>query len=148
MIRKRELAIAWAAGLIDGEGHIGIGSQQPRYRGRKDGQLSPIAYHVRLSVEMTDEKTVRRLAELFGNKVTTRRRRSKDGRSFYKRQWGWKVSGRTCEPVLRELLPHLVTKQAEASVALEWFDIPRYKWRAGNERRELRDRLIAVRGMA
>lgn len=144
-----ELDLAWAAGLIDGEGHIGVGRWQPKYvgvRGKRAGKLPPCTHMVRVSVEMTHEPTVRRLSEIFGGTVTTRQRQSRSGVGLYGRTWSWRVASRPVEPVLRALLPFLVTKRAEAEIALEIFDIPRYAHGKQALREDITQRLQALSG--
>ena len=92
---ERTLLLAWAAGFIDGEGHIGIVR-----RGN--------SHTVRLAATNTRRASIDRLVFLFGG-----------GAYEYRGHFKWVKEGRSCVTVLEELLPFFTLKGSEAHVALE-----------------------------
>ena len=98
---QRETDVAWASGLLDGEGCI---------QASQDGV--PI-----VTVEMTDERAIRRLHRIFGGTIRNYHRVAKN-----RVIWRWRVPSKLVAQVLQECLPHLTTKQPEAKVLLHWID--------------------------
>lgn len=98
-----DLELGWAAGIVDGEGHIRIGQDS---RGR---------WMLQLSVGNTDKMMVEILKGLFGGAVNGPYL-PKKGRACYQ----WSVSTKRAGEVLEKLLPVLVTKRAQASVAIQF----------------------------
>lgn len=109
MDRKEELA--WAAGLIDGEGCIGID-----YKRRPSDSRHP-SYRLRLRLNMTHKSTVIRLKRILrAGKVRFR----KAGKSRWKDQYVWSVSGKIARRILIQLLPYLCTKLRDAKIGIKF----------------------------
>jgi hypothetical protein len=102
------LAVAWAAGIIDGEGCV----EAKRTGGGKTGRKSN--RYLGLRVVNTDPKMLLALQVLFGGKVCSRRGSPVSKLPLY----FWEVSGQTAGRCLKEVLPYLVSKRAEALVGL------------------------------
>jgi hypothetical protein len=102
-------ALAWAAGLFDGEGSVSIYCY-PLLPGKQ-----PHCRNIQLQLSNTHEATVRRFAALAGvGNVSVYSRR------FRKRpQWRWDTAAANAEHVLCLLLPWLVTKREQAEIALK-----------------------------
>lgn len=102
-------ALAYAAGLIDGEGCIyGL----CKMRGSK---LNTI---VRVSVLMCSKSTVEWLRDNFGGSFYTLPTRANRPDRFL-----WQVACSHVVPVLRAILPYLIEKRAQAEVALRLADL-------------------------
>jgi hypothetical protein len=102
----RDVDLAWAAGLIDGEGCIQIAK-----RSTKNGH----GYVLSFMVNMTHEATILRLRDLFGFGSIT------PLKTTHKRpQWRWVLGCAQAEILLRMVRPYLVTKAREADIALEY----------------------------
>ena len=93
--------IAWAAGIVDGEGCIHLC--------KREG-----AYYVRLDVANTDIAMLHKLKELFGGAVNGKA----SGRDNRRPVWSWQVSHKTADTALRSMLPWFVTKRSQAEAAL------------------------------
>jgi hypothetical protein len=106
MNSDRSLQIAYAAGFFDGEGHIRI--QRHSVRG---------SYMLSVSVVQATPDPLDLFITLFGG-VTKRRLVPYKG--SLKCQYQWQTSSKSAELVLRELLPFLRCKKAEAELALEF----------------------------
>lgn len=109
--------LAWAAGLIDGEGNISI--QKCSYRNAA-GVKTP-CYCLILRVKMTHRATIERLHSLFrrGTVSHCRRRSARHRDSF-----NWQVGGADAHVVLAAILPFLFTKRGEANLAMEFRRLP------------------------
>jgi hypothetical protein len=102
--------IAWAAGFVDGEGCVSIAKS-----GRR-GQPLPY-YRAELIVANTVREPLDRLALLFGGRVVVARRAIGNRKLTYQ----WKTTGTAhTTSVLRELLPWLTVKRAQAALVLEF----------------------------
>ena len=109
MNKKEQLA--WAAGIIDGEGSIGIDFK------RKPKEYKHPSYRLRLRVNMTHKKTVVLLKDILG--VGTVRPRTMKNKKW-KRQYVWSVSGNIARRVLITLLPFLCTKRKDALLGIKF----------------------------
>lgn len=98
--------LAWAAGIIDGEGCV-------RLERRVQG-VNP-TFILTVIVANTDPRIVTRLAEIFGL-GTIHGRKYSNPRN--RPSFAWKVSSRQAEHVLRLVAPYLVSKREQAEVGL------------------------------
>jgi hypothetical protein len=105
---KRAFELAWAAGLIDGEGCIGI-FEDSNY----------LKAYLRLSLNMTHQETVKRFHKLFG--AGTVRLATKQN-SNWRQQLSYKASGKDALFVIKELLPYLFTKRESALLAVSFME--------------------------
>ena len=92
--------IAWAAGIIDGEGCIWT-----RW---------PKRTNVCVEVKMIHKPTIERLSQLFGGRVSEAHKRRRGRRT----QWRWWADTRVAQKVLDATLPFLVTKRMQARCAI------------------------------
>lgn len=95
----------YAAGLIDGEGYIGI-------------QEAGGSFQVRLKVAMTDKgrPALEALSALFGGRV----RRDRDATESNRSTLVWLVTGKAAVKVVSQLRPMLLVKAEAADIALEF----------------------------
>lgn len=111
--------LAWAAGIIDGEGSIGAYTQ-----GNSTNILS-------VTVGSTDFRMVQKLYDMFGGHLREANPCA-SGRTF----WHWKATAKCATSMLQLVLPYLVTKREQAEVALV------FSGTTGRpERQELADKL-------
>lgn len=98
--------IEYAAGLIDGEGWIGITS-----RSRGD------TYEINLKVSMSDKgkPALDALADLFGGRVTA----DADATDIRRSTFQWQLTGKAAAVALRALEVHLIIKARPCQIALE-----------------------------
>lgn len=95
--------VAYAAGLLDGEGTVGIyRSKRPTY----------FIYAVRTSVANTYRPVLEWLASKWGGSI--HRTNRGEGRPC----WSWALSSRSAVDFLREVLPYLRIKDRQARLAL------------------------------
>ena len=103
---RRETDLAWAAGIIDGEGCIGL-----HLVTTNTGKC----YVLRITVVNTDIRMLEELKRIFGIGSIAARGR---GKPHWKDQWYWLVCSKKAEEVLREVEPYLVSKRDQAEIAL------------------------------
>jgi hypothetical protein len=106
---KQETDLAWAAGVLDSDGHIGVHWQKPNPKRRE------INGRWRLSVQVTGTILVipERMKELFGGSVHYRLTTAGKQCAY------WTTSQANAEAVLREVLPYLVGKRDIADKILQ-----------------------------
>ena len=111
--------LAWAAGIIDGEGCILV------RRTKRPGGGSPI-FTLIVSVNMTHRPTVARLAEIFhcggcwANPPRGARRRP---------MYLWTICTKNARAILRRIRPYLVTKAHQADLAEAFSALPVWRGR-------------------
>jgi len=103
--------LGWVAGLIDGEGCLGIVNLQ---------QL-PIRFMLR--VVMTDRRGPDRLKWLLGGTVRCQLKKAPRQPA-----WCWTCRQRTLVPLLKAVVSHLFIKCDEAAAVLQHLDAPLPTW--------------------
>lgn len=97
---RAPVRLAYVAGLVDGEGHIGFGQTAKRYFMRPA-----------IAIGMTDREPVAFCAELFGGRVSESR--TEGGAIVY----GWCATGSRACAVARAILPYLrLVRKREAAL--------------------------------
>lgn len=109
-----QVALAYAAGFIDGEGCIHIAKQQQPRRPRP-------TYRARLTVAQSHREALERLRDILGapSYLGKVRRTVQQNRQAYVLVY----DGRHAGEVLAKVLPHLFIKAIEAQVLLEYFEV-------------------------
>lgn len=106
-----EVDIAYCAGLVDGEGHIGI-KRTKAYKCQ--GRATP-GYHARTGIKMVDEGAIKFFAETMGGWYWPEKASLKNGRPYFVYQ----ATDAKAERILRTLLPYLRVKRASAETVLQ-----------------------------
>jgi hypothetical protein len=108
--------LAWAAGIVDGEGCIYVHK-------RKGTRKNSILYTLVLKVNMTHSDTILRLHSIFCvGHVNTLNKVTVNG----KKQYMWRVTSLNAANVLKLMHPYLVTKQKEAEEAFKFNNLPKF----------------------
>ena len=114
-----ETTRAYLAGLIDGEGYIGI-----EERGRPETRRckSP-SFSLALSISMTDKAGIELIAQSFGERI--RKYEREDGRKPY---YVFSAHGnKRVRPILEAILPYVQVKKPQVELALAYLELPSYK---------------------
>lgn len=107
--------LAYLAGLVDGEGYIGIKrSKAYACQGRRTS-----GYHARIQVRMVAEEAIKLLAETLGGWYYREKSSAKNGRPLF----CYQASDAKAENALRALRPFLRVKAASADAVLELRDM-------------------------
>lgn len=121
---SRMIARAYLAGIIDGEGCIGIEHLRANNKSRKKDY-----YLCRLTVINTDEELMKKLIFYFKGSYSMRKKI--EGR---KPCFAWRVFGDNQKMALQELYPYLYIKKPQAKLVLEYIDtIGKTGWHVTNE---------------
>lgn len=107
-----ETELAYAAGVIDGEAHVGIKRDRPDVRRKSTG------YTPEVKVEMVDEELVRWLHARFGGRLRGPRRTRQHRRPVYV----WATLGQNSVDVLRAVAPYLVVKRRHAGLIVDFWE--------------------------
>lgn len=123
--------LAWAAGIIDGEGCIGIVKDDRKALNQKNGwNLSPM-YKLRISVGMSHKETVEKLHALFRDgRVNGQKCYKHPG---HKQVYYWVVNADQAWRVIRAVKPYLITKKEQAKVAEKFYNRQRLSGGARNK---------------
>ncbi len=105
----------WAAGIVDGEGTIGIYPQKGYYV-KKDGSKSTYDYkRCVVALQNTSEEMILKLMEIIGGGYY-----ETFPKNATKRTWRWYLNIQDMPRVLPKLLPYLVVKQDATIKVLEY----------------------------
>jgi hypothetical protein len=105
----KQTDIAYLAGLIDGEGYIGI----KRITSKANGRVNP-GYQERIQVRMIDEQAIKFLAETIGGTYYSEKPHAHKGRPLY----CFSASDKVAVRIIRTVLPYLRVKRAVAERVL------------------------------
>jgi hypothetical protein len=100
---KRDLQFAYAAGIVDGEGCLGVLHARERNQ-----------YQARVQVVMTNEKPLRILVGLFGGSLSA----TKPAPNARKMPYHYTASGKNLKSLLTALTPFFIEKRAQADILL------------------------------
>lgn len=92
MVCMTELDIAWAAGLLEGEGSFTARTNSPV---------------LRVSCVMTDLDILERLQSIFGGLIHKNSRDTKHYKDHWKDSWSWSASGDTAKTIMTSVLPYM-----------------------------------------
>ena len=110
-----ELELAYLAGIVDGEGYIGIKrSKAYRCQGR-----ATAGYHARIQIRLVDEPALRVLAEPLGGWYYRERAGGANRRPLF----CYQASNQKARRVLQLLLPYLRVKRRVASFVLSFLTL-------------------------
>lgn len=102
--------LAYLAGLVDGEGYIGIKKDLIKSRG-----LNPVFYE-RLSIASIDKPTIDMLVDFFKCGKIYWHKPSKLSKRGY---WSWEISNKICIFVLKQLYPYIKIKKPEIDIIFQ-----------------------------
>lgn len=123
--------LAYLAGLIDGEGYVGI------KKSRAKNSISPL-YHERIQVRMVHEGAIRLLAETLGGNYYREKPHATNGRVLF----CYQASDAKAATILEHVLPYLIVKRESALNVLRLRaskNDPRARLRGGMTQRRLMD---------
>jgi len=107
--------LAHIAGIVDGEGCVGI--YRHRYRASGEDRMS---HHVRLNIANTCVPLMDYLSVHLGGEVRVY------ARGTHKPVYVWQAYGENAGMVLQAILPYLVVKKQHAEIALEFLGLGHY----------------------
>lgn len=105
--------LAYAAGVIDSDGYIGV--HRNTYAMRVRGDAGQAVYVPRVQVKQVEMGAISLLSDVFGGSVSIGAPSAEKGRPLH----AWSVHSAACGPILNALLPFLRIKHAQAVNALD-----------------------------
>lgn len=105
--------LAYAAGVIDSDGYIGV--HRNSYAMRVRGDAGQPVYQPRVQVKQVDPGAIGLLHAMFGGHQYTGKPTARKGRPLI----AWAVHSAACAPVLEAILPFLRIKREQALNALD-----------------------------
>jgi len=106
---NRHESVIYAAGLIDGEGHLGLARIRAEIKRNESVQYRPT-----IKMKMVDRPPLDFLVTLFGGTVHPHPYDAPN-----RDQWEWRISGwNRVSCALRELQPYLLVKERQARLLL------------------------------
>ncbi len=106
----KQIDIAYIAGLIDGEGYIGI----KRQINRANGSVNH-AYTERIQIRMVDEQAIAFIASLLGGNYYKEKQPHKNRRPLY----CYQASDRIANTLIKTILPFLKVKREVANTVIQ-----------------------------
>ena len=117
-VKITEQEWAYAAGMIDGDGHIGVWRQTPR----EECRWATPRYYVDVDVVNTCYPLMEWLQSHFGGTIRGRKTIS----DRHTKSWHWRLPKSLILEFLQGIRPYLIVKTAQADLALqfleEWVD--------------------------
>ena len=101
--------MSYLAGFFDGEGCI------TTFRNHVKRHPGEFSYCLKMNVSNTNLEVLKIFEAAFGGGIFTKK--PKEG---FKQAYVWQINGVAAKEVLKQLLPHLVVKKAEAELALQF----------------------------
>ncbi len=128
--------LAWAAGFIDGDGHITVQRRNSKVNGKQYK-----GHYLRVGACQASLAPLEELQKLFGGKISEKN--SGLNREGYnrKQQWMWNVSTSEAAEALKQLLPFLIHKRQVALMALQFQETMGTTKRVSEETFALRETL-------
>ena len=112
MYYVKDTDLAYLAGLIDGEGMVAIAKVRPPPH-VKNGNPR---YFVKVEIQMSDREPIEHLARLYDRHIMVKKPSANMKKPAYRVSWQARIGA----DLLKQILPYLVLKQAQALVALDF----------------------------
>jgi len=110
MAKHKKADMAYAAGIIDGEGCIQI------MHSLLNGHVQ--SWKVELDISMCSKKVLDKMVGLFGGQAKLYGIR--DNQHY--RQWRWQLYSGKAVNALRKMYPYLIEKKAQAALAINFYN--------------------------
>lgn len=117
----KETDLAWAAGIIDGEGSIFIMAQKRKDRGRDTN------YILRVSVQSTDPYMTHELKRMWPEGAEFNVQRCKNVK--WSNTLKWQLNGKRAARFLSQILPYMRVKHYQAQLAIEFQGTTKKHWK-------------------
>lgn len=136
----KETVYAYIAGIVDGEGYIGIKKGLPS----SINKMRSPKYEARISIAMTDREAITLIERTFGIYCSTRLRSKRN--ALHKPCYQFDVTNQRVGTILRSVLPYLRIKREQALTVIAFCElrslsrsfrtkaIGTFRWSAGSRK--------------
>jgi len=148
------ISAAYAAGLFDGEGGVAISGTKQTGTGRTNHRLAHVRWTKRIYIGNTHRGVLEMMAETFGGTIVLWKVSA--DRSHHRPFFMWNIYGEAARGFLLAIRPHLIVKQQQVDIWLEFMDTmaprsspgfkPRLPEGTAERRLELYAALLALNG--
>lgn len=104
--------IAYIAGLVDGEGYIGI----KKDRGYKCQERTTPGFHARIQIRMVDEDAIKFISESLGGWYYKEKPNCAQGRPLY----CYQATDKRAEEIIKTIAPYLKIKKNVADAVIQF----------------------------
>jgi hypothetical protein len=115
MKKITQLEWAYLAGILDGEGTISIFTSRNSTKGRKYPCYCP-----RVSISNCDERIMIWLEKTIGGRARPVKRKRETNSRKWRQSYIWELSRKQAVPILKNILPYLIIKRAQAALFLRF----------------------------
>jgi RNase P subunit RPR2 len=119
VIQMTEAQCAYLAGLVDGEGYMGMANKERRSGPHKGNHLAC----VRMVIAITSKALYDIQAEYGFGKIYSHQPTNPK----HKTRYDWTIRSNEMKLVLPQILPFLMVRNRQASLLLDYFQLPRTK---------------------
>lgn len=133
-----DVEIAWAAGVVDGEGCLHITNTAPA----KSARTLTRQYNLHLRIAMCHRPTLDRLQAIFGSGSVHEVTRSN---AQHSQAWVLSLTSWKALDAIQMMRPYLVTKADEADIAISFMQLPRAPRGGRNGSRKTPPEIVAQR---
>lgn len=126
--------LAWAAGFMDGDGHITIQTRKTKHKDK-----TYTGMYLRVGACQAHLTPLEKLQDLFGGSIRPKNSGPNPHGYNRKQQWVWALSTEQAKNALEQMLPYLVHKKEVALLALE------FQKTMSNNKEKLPEDIIAKR---
>ena len=110
----KETTISYLAGLVDGEGYVGIKKDMTSVR---NGHSKSPLYHERIQIRMSNEEAIKLFKKIFGGSYYFEKEKANNPLTKRK-MYCYQVSDLGAAKTLKLLLPYLKIKKEQARLCL------------------------------
>lgn len=113
---------SYLAGMVDGEGCIGMWRTQARHKEYATNGKTYSSFNLRIQIYNTSLELMKWLVANFGGTYQIR----KNAKQEHKDSYNWRPKGENnTKKMLLGMLPYLVIKREQAQLALKYIELPR-----------------------
>lgn len=115
-IKVKKSDLAYIAGIIDGDGYIGVTLHRSKQ--------SLTHFDITVEIEMRDKQPIQLAQALFGGNIYHRPPRKRVSQEH----WHWRLTGEQAIAMLKAIRLYLLVKRPQAELALRVMNVhPKYK---------------------
>ena len=114
-----EFIFAYCAGIVDGEGYVGI--KRSTYGMRKRDDVKSPTFSERVQIRMSDRNVLELFQKVFGGALTDEKKvyQSRSGFKTGKKMYCYRATDRVAANLIQSIFPYLIVKRKQADLVLQ-----------------------------